>query len=414
MSSRSWIASVATRIKGEELYVRGLGEPQELVNSEKPEWLRQMEPVLEKLNDGVIVANECGEILFVNSVFEEMIRMPRSEIIRLDAQYMNLGAEDDARLQAFRKETHNTGRDRQAFLLPTKNGKRLPVVVRVRAMRQPGGERFTVVTLTYTSEQKYTEGNLRAASAWPEEHPVEIEQDLTLSARVQQSLAPKPLVWGRLRVDTFYKPSHTIGGDFGVVRPMNDEYLDLLIGDVSGHGISSALIANRIYAETITQLSHRAPLVDVLGCLNALVIENIGSLGFFVTLAAARIDHSGRAMEFAGAGHPPAMIVQPGAEPRLLPSRSSILGALTDAVDADATLYTRLEPGDRVVLYTDGITDVFDSRGEMLKVDGVQSLVRETASLPFGEMKQGILNRVTAWSNGPPVDDVSLVLVEAR
>jgi PAS domain S-box-containing protein len=413
-SSTSWIASVASRIRKKEPYVRGLSEPQELVNSEKPEWLRQMEPILETLNDGVIVADECGEILFVNSVFEEMTRMLRSEIIRRDAHSMNLGAEDDARLQAFRKETHKARRSRKAFLLPAKDGKRLSVVVRVRVMRQPGGEPFTVVTLTYTSEQKYTEGNLRAASAWPGEHPVEIEQDLTLGARVQQSLAPKPLLWGRLRVDTFYKPSHTIGGDFGVVRPMNDEYLDLLIGDVSGHGISSALIANRIYAETITQLSHRAPLVDVLGCLNALVIENIGSLGFFVTLAAARIDHSGRSMEFAGAGHPPAMIVQPGAEPRLLPSRSTILGALPDAVDADATLYTGLEPGDRIVLYTDGITDVFDSRGEMLKVDGVQSFVRETASLPFGEMKQGILNRVAAWSNGPSVDDVSLVLVEVR
>jgi sigma-B regulation protein RsbU (phosphoserine phosphatase) len=394
--------------------VRGVGEPKELMNSEKPEWLSQMEPILETLNDGVIVADESGQILFVNSVFEEMTRMLGSEIIRRDAQHMDLGADDYASFRAFRKETHKTGRGREAFLLPTKGGERLPVVVSVRVMRQPGGKRFTVVTLTNTSEETYTEGNLRAADGRSEEHQLEIEQDLTLAARVQQSLAPKPLLWGRLRADTFYEPSHTIGGDFGVVRPMNDEYLDLLIGDVSGHGISSALVANRIYAETITELSHRAPLVDVLGRVNALVIENIGPLGFFVTLAAARIDRSGRTMEFAGAGHPPAMIVRPGAEPRLLPSRSTILGALPDAVDADATLYTELEPGDRILLYTDGITDVFDLRGEMLKVDGVQSFVRETALLPFSEMKQGIVNRVAAWSNGPPVDDVSLVLVEVR
>jgi serine phosphatase RsbU (regulator of sigma subunit) len=83
-------------------------------------------------------------------------------------------------------------------------------------------------------------------------------------------------------------------------------------------------------------------------------------------------------------------------------------------VDADATLYTELESGDRIVLYTDGITDVFDSRGEMLKVEGVQNFVRETALLPFNEMKEGILHRVAAWRNGPLVDDVSLVLVEVR
>jgi serine phosphatase RsbU (regulator of sigma subunit) len=83
-------------------------------------------------------------------------------------------------------------------------------------------------------------------------------------------------------------------------------------------------------------------------------------------------------------------------------------------VDAEATLSVELEPGDRIILYTDGITDVFNSDGEMLKVDGVREFVRETALLPFGEMKQGILNRVGEWRNGPPVDDVSLVLVEVR
>ena len=119
-------------------------------------------------------------------------------------------------------------------------------------------------------------------------------------------------------------------------------------------------------------------------------------------------------MEFAGAGHPPAMIVQPGGEPRLLRSRSTVLGMLPDAVHADATLYTALECGDRIVLYTDGLTDVVDSRGEMLTAEGLESFVQETALLPFGEMKQGILDRVAAWRDGPPVDDVSLVLVEVR
>lgn len=89
-----------------------------------------------------------------------------------------------------------------------------------------------------------------------------------------------------------------------------------------------------------------------------------------------------------------------------------VLGALPDAVDAEATLEVDLEAGDRVVLYTDGITDVFNSRGEMLGVEGVQKYVRETAELPFNEMKQGILDRVADWGDGPPTDDMSLVLVD--
>jgi len=91
-----------------------------------------------------------------------------------------------------------------------------------------------------------------------------------------------------------------------------------------------------------------------------------------------------------------------------------VLGALpeAEAVDLEATIDVGLDSGDRVVLYTDGITDVFDSRGEMLGVPGVQKFVRETAELPLSEMKKGILDRVAAWREGPSSDDVSLVLVE--
>jgi len=71
-------------------------------------------------------------------------------------------------------------------------------------------------------------------------------------------LAPKPFLWGNLRVDTFYQPAHTIGGDFGLVTPFKEEHLNLLVCDVSGHGISAALVANRIYSETIAQLGDRA------------------------------------------------------------------------------------------------------------------------------------------------------------
>ena len=117
-------------------------------------------------------------------------------------------------------------------------------------------------------------------------------------------------------------------------------------------------------------------------------------------------------MVFAGAGHPPVMVVQPGEDPRLLESRNMILGAFSDPADMGSTLDVALHSKDRIVLYTDGITEVFDSRGEMLGVGGLEKFVCETSVLPLGEMKQGILDRVAAWREGPPTDDISLVLVE--
>jgi len=382
------------------------------LEAEKPEWLAQMEAIFETLNEGVLIADDCDKVVFVNSVFEEMTGISGEEIVGRDAVHDFYSPEDYAIIQERRTKTRQTGRSREEFFLPRKDGTRVPVIMNARVIEDPDGRQFAIVTFTDITEQKTAEAQLRAANTQLEDRHKEIEEDLVLAARVQQSLAPKSVIWGAIQVEAFYHPVRTIGGDFGLVSPLDEEHLNLLVCDVSGHGIGSALVANRIYSETMTQLQNGAPLGDMLRQLNSFVMRNIGSSVFFFTLAAARVDRSGRRMIFAGAGHPPVMVVQPGEEPRLLESRSMVLGALPQAVAEEATLDVDLRAGDRIVLYTDGITDVFDSRGEMLGVEGVQKFVRETALLPFGEMKQGILDRVAAWREGPPSDDMSLVLVE--
>jgi phosphoserine phosphatase RsbU/P len=382
------------------------------VAAEKPQWLEQMEDILETLNEGVLIRDDSGHALFVNGVLEEMTGYPREAILRKDAAKQLYAPEDFALIEQLRTKAQQDRRIRHEVLLVGKDGSRIPVIVSARVLKDPDGRTFAILTYTDISEQKAAEAELRTANQQLAERQKEIEEDLALAARVQQSLVPKPITWGNMRVDAFYLPMRTIGGDFGLVSPLDEQHLNLLVCDVSGHGIGSALIANRIYSEMITSLHRGTSLGDMLRQLNRFVMQNIGGSVFFFTLAAARLDRDARRMAFAGAGHPPAMIVQPGQEPRLLESRSMVLGLMPDAVDVEATLDVDLKPGDRILLYSDGITDVFNSSGEILGVEGVQKVVRETAVLPFLEMKKGILDRVAAWREGPPADDMSLVLVE--
>ena len=387
-------------------------EPEDnLVDLEQPEWLAQIEGLLETLNEGVIVTDDCHRILYVNSCFEEMIGRSSSEMVGQVASHF-YNEEEFAFILKQIELSVETGRNRFEFVLPLHDGGRMPVIVSSRRLEDPDGRDFAIITFTDISHQKSTEAKLRDANVRLEDRQREMDEDLALAARVQQSLAPRSIVWGGLKVDTYYHPVRTIGGDFGLVSPFDDDHLNLLVCDVSGHGIGSALIANRIYTETATQLGNAAELGQMFRDLNRFVMQSIGGSIFFFTVAAARIERNGRRMTFAGAGHPPGMIVSPGEEPRMLESRSMVLGALPEAVDDNSVLHADLEPGDRVVLYTDGITDVFNSQGEMLGVSGVQKFVRETSLLPFREMKQGILDRVAEWREGPPADDVSLVLVE--
>jgi PAS domain S-box-containing protein len=382
------------------------------IKAEKPDWLAQMETVLEVLNEGVIVVNERQRILFANTRFLEMTGISQEELVYFDPSQFYSSQEWDFLSQqtdvAFR-----AGRNRYTFVLPRKGGGRLPVIVSSRTIENSGAQ-FRIATFTDISEQVRAEEELRAANAQLQARQMEIEEDLRLAARVQHSLAPKSQTWDCMSVDAFYHPVHSIGGDFVLVNSIDHEHVSLLVCDVSGHGIGSALVANRIYSETAAHMRRGMPFPDMFGELNRLLIEDIAGSGMFITAAAARIDARRRCMLFAGAGHPPGMLARQGQAPLLLESRSMILGALPEAVDVTANLEVQLQPDDRILLYTDGITEVFNSRGEMLGIEGLQKLVRRTSSLPASEMKQGILDGVTAWREGPPTDDVSLMLVHVR
>jgi serine phosphatase RsbU (regulator of sigma subunit) len=112
--------------------------------------------------------------------------------------------------------------------------------------------------------------------------------------------------------------------------------------------------------------------------LHDFVHNRIAADGFYFTMAASRFVQRGRRMSFAAAGHPPAMLISSG-DLRRLDSHSGILGCLADAVPSETVQEIDLASGDRLILYTDGLTEVFNARDEMLGVVGLEVLVRESA-----------------------------------
>jgi PAS domain S-box-containing protein len=377
-----------------------------------PAWLRDMQSILEELNEGVIVVDSQLRIVFAN---EALIRLGGYERGELQGHTPDaiFPPEDMPYIMQQHETGQRHGRHRHEFYVPRKDGEKIPAIFSGRVIQGPDGQDYVLLLVTDISAQKRVEEQLRASNALLEKRQREIEAELSLAARVQESLAPRSMVWNDIAVEAYYSPARSIGGDFGVVLPHGDELLSLLVCDVSGHGIGSALVANRIYSETMHELEHKTGPGSLLRRLHHFVHDRIATDGFYFTMAAGRFVQRGRRMTFAAAGHPPAMLVS-GSGLRLLDSQYGILGCLADTALSESADEIDLASGDRLVLYTDGLVEVFNQRDEMLGVEGLEELVRESAQRALPEMKAAILDGVAGWRHGPLADDLSLVIVELR
>jgi PAS domain S-box-containing protein len=381
-------------------------------NIQSPEWLLQMTAILEALNEGVAIVDDQLRVVFANEALVRLGGYQRGEVYGRTPDGF-FPQQDLPYVMQQNAAAQRDGHHRYEFYLPRKDGEKVPVIYSVREIPGPRGQQYGLIILTDISAQKRVEEQLRQSNALLEERQSEIEAELSLAARVQQSLAPRSLTWSNVTVEAYYSPASTIGGDFGVVLPDGNDRLNVLVGDVSGHGIGSALMANRIYSETLHELECALGPGSLLQHLHYFVHRRIATDGFYFTMAAVRFSQRGRRMSYAGAGNPPAMLVSQGCI-RLLESQNGILGCLSETAPSDAEDEIDLDRGDRLILYTDGLVEVFNATKDMLHVEGLSSIVLEAAKLPVAEMRRAILDGVSAWRYGPLADDVSLVIAEVR
>jgi PAS domain S-box-containing protein len=254
---------------------------------QNPTWLRQMASILEELNEGVIIIDDQLRVIFAN---EALIRLGRYERREIQGHTPDaiFPREDLPYIMRQHELGQHYGRHRNEFYFPRKDGEKIPAIFSRRIIKGPDGKDYSLVIVTDISAQKHVEEQLRESNALLEKRQLEIEAELSLAARVQQSLAPRSLVWNNLAIEAYYGPARIIGGDFGVILSEGDEFLNIVMCDVSGHGIGSALVANRIYSETLHELERKAGPGTLLQRLHKFVYDRLAVDGFCFTMAAVR------------------------------------------------------------------------------------------------------------------------------
>jgi DNA-binding GntR family transcriptional regulator len=244
-----------------------------------------------------------------------------------------------------------------------------------------------------------------------------LRKDLESAKDVQQAFFPQQsLSIPGLTCETFYQPAQSIGGDYYDFFPLQGGRWGIAIGDVSGKGIGAALLMASLQASLKAQALHPHPDVSIIVSeVNRLVYES--SPGhFFASLFYGEYQPATRVLKYVNAGHNPPMVLRwrnGRCDVFPLETEGTPVGALEAAEYTSATI--RLEIGDLLVAYTDGITEAEDTQGEFWGQRRLENLLRSCRDRTPEQIIQCILDEISAFSKGNSLrDDVTLVVVRVK
>ncbi len=201
-----------------------------------------------------------------------------------------------------------------------------------------------------------------------------LRREMSQARTIHESLFPRPERDDLLDFDFEFKPMRDLGGDFIHSSRTPDGRLRVLLLDVTGHGLAAAMTVTRLSGE-IERIVAEQPDIGpaaLLQCLNHYTELLLSQHSIFATAVVAEVDPAHGVLRYANAGHPPAFLKPARRTTRLLEPTAMLLGAVPlDEFECGETRET-FEPGDLVVMYTDGCTESRDRRGRMLGVEGLE------------------------------------------
>ena len=252
----------------------------------------------------------------------------------------------------------------------------------------------------------------------------EMEDDLRMAREVQFALLPQGRAGFSFADRTVefahvYRPSGGMSGDFFDTFPVSDNAVGLLVCDVMGHGVRSALITAMIRAMLEQFHALAADPAAFLTRLNhdlTKMLRRAGGL-IFVTAAYVVIDLESRRLRYAQAGHPtPFHWHASTPELRTIPCTDIEAGPALGLLDdfSYVTVETPIAPGDRVLLFTDGISEAASANGDEFGDTQMAAALTRHAATPLAAWVEALVTDASTFAGAPFGDDVCLVAAEFR
>jgi serine phosphatase RsbU (regulator of sigma subunit)/pSer/pThr/pTyr-binding forkhead associated (FHA) protein len=293
----------------------------------------------------------------------------------------------------------------------------------------PEGKAFGVIQLdTQDRSKKFTQEDLKLLWGVANQAAIAMEnarlheqavirerfnRDLELAKRVQESFLPStlPQVPG-YEFYTHYQPAQAVGGDYYGFIPLPQGRLAMALGDVAGKGISAALLMAKLSSEARFCFLAEANPGQAISKLNDLLYEFTSPMDRFVTLAAVVLDPARHVVTLVSAGHPSPQLWRKSANTLQDAMPKATVGLPLGMMEGCVydSCQVVLQPGDNLILFSDGVTDALDVRNHQFSMKGVQRVIQEAGSVPAPVLGERLAKAVELHAtNRDPHDDVTLV-----
>ncbi len=248
-----------------------------------------------------------------------------------------------------------------------------------------------------------------------EEYHSMLERDLKLSTQVQESLVPRPLDNDRIEISVKHLPMIGVGGDFADIYYDGKRFVYLNLIDVTGHGITAALLVNRVCSELRKLIREELNPNEIIFHLNNFIFDVFYRTGMFLTMYSCMIDLQEFKCIYCGAAHPPLLLWKHDTEEIIqLNSQNTIVGFEPIDISNIHQNEINIQQGDKLVLYTDGLTEFEGKPNSALGIEGLIKIIKKNIHEKTSHMPEKIIQELNGNRKKKMSDDIFVIVAHLK
>jgi PAS domain S-box-containing protein len=363
-------------------------------------------------------------LIYANEGFERLTLYPISEVIGKNCRFLQGEDTDPATVESIRSAISERKECTVELVNYRQDGSRFWNRLSLTPIDDESGKTTHYIGIqTNITARREAEEALRQANRDLENTNLQMKRNLQAAARIQQSLLPEELPRvERFRFAWLYEPSEELAGDTLNLFPLDERHIALYTLDVSGHGVPAALLSVTL-SHWLSPTTGRSTLAvpdsespsgvrivspcDVARVLNQQFPMDLETAQYF-TLLYGVLDAERAELSYVSAGSPPIVHA-----PRLGKPHFEIVPGFPIGIVAEPGYQQqkiRLDPGDRLYFYTDGVPDAMNSKGDDFGTDRLVNVIAELAELPLEESLTAIIDQIRDWAGEEGIHDDATIL----